>query len=137
MPNTPTPTLGLAIPSIGGDVNAWGGELNGDLAIIDNLGDFPVLTVAASGILAFSNVPETIILAYGGALGITINLPIGIPAGINRAFTIKKMDATNGIVSVNALVSTIDGLSSYDLFNQFQYLRVVWDGVQWDVIGNN
>ena len=34
-----------------------------------SLGDFPVLTVAASGILAFSNVPETIILAYGGASG--------------------------------------------------------------------
>src|SRR6202167_3353383 len=137
MPQTPTPTLGLAIPSIGGDVNAWGGELNGDLAIIDNLGDFPVLTVAASGILAFSNVPETIILAYGGASGITINLPIGIPAGINRAFTIKKMDATNGTVVSDALVSLIDGSSAYELFNQFQFVKIIWDGNLWDVIGNN
>jgi hypothetical protein len=137
MPNTPTPTLGLAVPSVGSDVNQWGGELNSDLAIIDNLGDFPLLIVAASGTLAFSNVPETIIEAFGGAGGITLNLPIGIPAGINRSFVIKKMDATNGIVAVNALVSTIDGSSSYDLFNQYQYLRVLWDGSQWIVIGNN
>jgi len=137
MPGTPTPTLGLTVPTVGGDVNAWGNELNGDLAIIDNLGDFPVLIVAASGVLVFSNVPETIILCYGGAAGIALNLPIGIPAGITRSFVLKKMDATPGVVLINALVGTIDNAASWGLFNQFQYVRVLWDGTNWDVIGNN
>src|SRR5271155_4006863 len=137
MPGTPTPTLGLTVPTVGGDVNAWGNELNGDLAIIDNLGDFPVLIVAASGVLVFSNVPETIILCYGGAAGIALTPPIGIPVGIQRSFLLKKMDATNGAIIINALVSTIDNAASYGLFNQFQYVRILWDGVQWDVIGNN
>ena len=85
MPNLPTPTLGLAVPSISGDVNSWGAELNGDLVTLDALGDYPVFPVVTSASIVFSNVPETIIEAYGGAAGIVINLPIGIPAGINRA----------------------------------------------------
>jgi hypothetical protein len=137
MPNLPTPTLGLAVPSIGGDVNSWGAELNGDLVTLDALGDYPVFPVVTSASIVFSNVPETIIEAYGGAAGIVINLPIGIPAGINRAFTIKKMDATNGVVAVNALVSTIEGSASYDLFNQWQYAKFLWDGTLWIVVGNN
>src|SRR5271156_2739425 len=137
MPNTPTPILGLAVPSVGGDVNLWGTELNTNFPILDELGDYPVLIVAASLSLAFFNVPETIVLCYGGAAGITLNLPIGIPAGIQRVLTLKKMDATVGTVLINALVSTIDGASSFGLFNQYQYVRLLWDGVQWDVIGNN
>lgn len=137
MPNTPTPILGLVVPSVGGDVNVWGGELNTNFPILDNLGDFPVLVVAASVTLAFSNVPETIVECYGGASGIGLNLPIGIPAGINRSFVLKKMDATAGAVLINALVSTIDGASSWGLFNQYQYVRILWDGAQWIVIGNN
>ena len=35
MPNSPTPNMGLTPPTVSGDFNEWGGELNNDLSIVD------------------------------------------------------------------------------------------------------
>jgi Chaperone of endosialidase len=33
---TPTPNKGFTLPTVGGDFNTWGGELNGNFSILDN-----------------------------------------------------------------------------------------------------
>ena len=133
MPGTPTPILGLAVPTVGGDANAWGGELNGDLAIIDNLGAAEVVNVAANFSVSIGVFPEIIYRATGGPGGITGTLPN--PATCSgKIFTVKKVDSGVGAVIVSGL---IDGGTSYNLTTQYSYVRLLSNGASYDVIANN
>lgn len=136
MPGPPTPNLGLTVPTVGGDVNTWGTELNGDLAILDGLGAYTVYQTSIGLLVAFTIFPEVIVLASGGAGGIAVQLP-ACSAWAKKAALIKKVDATVGVVSVSCLSGQIDGFPSYPLVNQFQYVRLLSDGVNANVIGNN
>ena len=45
---TTTPNKGLTLPNVNGDFGVWGGELNGDLSILDaNLGGLTAGAVKA------------------------------------------------------------------------------------------
>jgi hypothetical protein len=55
-----------------------------------------------------------------------------------QSFTIKKVDSGAGIVSLATSSSQkIDGQSSYDLVNQWQFIAVQSDGANYQVIANN
>lgn len=133
MPGTPTPILGFIIPTVGGDNNIWGGELNANFALADGLGacanvNFSVDTVATAGVF-----PEKVYRGTTGAGTIALTLPP--PATCpGKIFTAKKVDAGLGTLSV---VGAIDGQVSWDMNNQFQYVRVQSNGASYDVIGNN
>lgn len=133
MPNSPTPNLGLTVPTVGGDANVWGAELNADLAIIDQLAAPTVVNVAANFTLSVAVYPEITYRAVGGAGGINGNLPN--PAiCLGKIFTIKKVDSGVGVVTV---VGAIDGGTSWALRNQYSYVRVQSNGASYDVIANN
>jgi len=132
MPGVPTPILGLAVPTIGGDVNSWGGELNADLAIPDNLGALAIFNINSNYSAIVSTAPETVIRVTTGAGTIVVTLPN--PAICNgKLFTIKKVDSGVGQVSV---VGAIDGQASYIIGDQFSYVRLMSNGASYDVIGN-
>lgn len=133
MPNTPTPNLGLAVPTVGGDNNTWGNELNGDLAILDNLGAASVVSESASFNAVASVFPEVIYRVTTGSSTITCTLP-SPSACTGRIFTIKKIDSGIGMVSI---VGSIDGQSSWVRATQFSFVRVISNGASYDVIGNN
>lgn len=134
MPNSPTPILGLSVPTVGGDSGIWGTELNTDLAILDFLGALAILSTAVNLTVPLSTAPETVILATAGAGGITITLPT--PASCTgKVFTVKKVDSAIGAVTIQG--GTIDGNSSYIRSNQYSYARLLSDGVNYDVIGGN
>ena len=133
MPGTPTPNLGLTVPTVGGDSDAWGTELNGDLAIIDNLGAATVISQSASFNAVASVFPEVIYRVTTGAATITCTLP-SPSACTGRIFTIKKIDAGVGQVSI---VGSIDGQSSWVRATQWSYVRLASNGASFDVIGNN
>jgi hypothetical protein len=136
MPGPPTPNLGLAVPTVGGDFNTWGNELNGDLAILDNLGAFAVNQVSASGGLILGVNPISVFLASGGAVGIVLIIPS--PASFpGRIVTVKKVDAANGTVQLVPLSGNIDGSPSLTLFNQYQFVMLYSDGTNLNVIGAN
>jgi hypothetical protein len=69
----------------------------------------------------------------------TINATLPTAVGITGQLAcIKKVDAGAGTVSVlTTSAQTIDGLSSYQLTNQFQYVEVISDGSNWQIISNN
>src|SRR6267378_1141341 len=102
MPGSSTPNLGLVVPTVGGDVNAWGGELNSDLAILDGLGAFTVYQTAIGILVAFTVFPEVIVLATGGASGIAVQLP-ACATWRNKVGLVKKVDAAVGIVTVSCI----------------------------------
>jgi hypothetical protein len=135
MPGPPTPILGLTVPTVGGDNGIWGTELNADLAILDNLGALSTVAVAVNYIAPVPVFPEAVILATGGAGGISVTLPA--PASCKgRAFLIKKVDAAVGVITVTPFAGLIDGQLNYLLPNQYQYVRVLSDGANYNVIGN-
>lgn len=124
------------MPTVGGDYNTWGNELNGDLAIIDALGAFAVNQVSASGGLTLGVNPITVFMATGGALGIVSIVPS--PASFpGRILIVKKVDAANGSVELVPLSGNMDGAPNYTLFNQYQYVIFYSDGTNLNIIGGN
>ncbi len=133
MPGTPTPNLGLVVPTVGGDANIWGTELNNNLAIIDQLAAPTVVNVATNFTLSIAVFPEITYRAIGGVAGINGNLP-NPATSLGKIFTIKKVDSGVGAVTV---VGAIDGGTSWVLRNQYSYVRVQSNGASYDVIANN
>lgn len=141
MPGPSTPILGLTVPTIGGDANTWGGELNGDLAIIDLLGAAMVSASSAGRTLAYGVSPMNRAYETGGAGGITDVLPSAV-GHAGQGFLIKKVDAGAGAVTINTTggqtIGDIGGpVSSYSLVNQGQYVWVESDGANFQIITNN
>lgn len=132
MPGTPTPNLGLLVPTVGGDLNSWGAELNADLAIIDQLGVNTTLAQGASFTAVAGIGPITVYRLTTGAANINVNLPAAATC-IGKTFVFKKADAGLGSAII---LGSIDGQASYILSNQYQYLTVVSNGATFDVIGN-
>jgi len=90
-----------------------------------------VRAVAASGAILAT---DDVLLGTAGAGGITLTLPA--PAtNANHIFTIKKVDAAAGFVTVaqNA-AETIDGAASVNLISQYQAISVISDGTNWFII---
>jgi hypothetical protein len=136
MPGPPTPNLGLTVPTIGGDFNNWGAELNADLAILDGLGAATSYSPSVNFTVPFVAFPEVFVYATGGAGGITVSLPA--PATWKgKIVVIKKMDPALGAVIVTPAAGLVDGSPSYFLVNQNQYVRLHSDGVNANVVGNN
>lgn len=131
MPSGLTPNLGLTIPTVGGDNNQWGAELNTDLAIIDALGTSTSLPQGASFVATGSVTPETVyrVTTNGATVTVTLNASV-----IGKILTFKQVDGGAGKV---VIVGTIDGQGSYVLAQQYQYVRLQWNGTTYDVIGNN
>lgn len=134
MPGTPTPNLGLTVPTIGGDNNIWGAELNADLMILDGLGVATVAPPFSADMTAVAGV--SVEKTYRGSSGAgTVNLTLPTPVGIaGKIFVIIKIDAAIGNINI---IGTINDQPNYSLGNQYQYVRVQSNGTTYDVIGNN
>jgi hypothetical protein len=134
MPSTPTPILSLTVPTVGGDSNTWGTEVNGNWQIIDNLGAAPTTVVNSTPYAAtFNQFPESVFRVTTGASNLVFNLPSPTLC-YGKIFTVKKLDLSAGIVQI---MGSIDGFTEWDLTNQYQYVRLYSNGVSFDVIGNN
>lgn len=134
MPGSPTPILGLTVPTVGGDNGTWGTELNTDLAILDNLGAATVINESADFAAAASVFPEVVYRVTTGSSVITATLPSPTSIPVGKIFTIKKIDSGVGQVVVSG---SIDGATSWTIGTQWSYVRVSNNGATYDVIGNN
>lgn len=69
---------------------------------------------------------------------VTITLPAASSAGSSTGglwFEIKRIDGSANTVTVNTTSSqTIDGAMTYSLSSQYQTVRVISNGVDWDII---
>jgi hypothetical protein len=138
LPGAPTPNLGLTVPTVGGDTGIWGPEVNANWAILDGLGAYPPVVLAATGTIPLASPlpPITFVQASGGAAGIVLSIPA--PSSFaGRLIGIKKVDATNGAVVLNPLSGMIDGAANYTLFNYGQYVLLYSDGSNLYIFGNN
>jgi hypothetical protein len=74
---------------------------------------------------------NSIVLATGGAGGITVTLPAPTAGKI---FNIKKVDAGIGSITINTLSGTIDGFSSKSLMVQYESFTITSNGTNYFII---
>jgi hypothetical protein len=135
MPGTPTPILGLTVPTVGGDNNTWGTECNANWSIIDFLGAQGVFPVSSAFIVVAGPQMERFYRVTTGGLNVpgTLPDPGTIPPG--KVFNVMVADVGGQITlsCVNPAV-TIQGSATYLLTNQFASVRLLANGVNYDVI---
>ena|SRR5579863_4388158 len=133
-----TPNQALSQPVVGGDTNLWGSELNTNFGILDLFATLNVIAVSITGtsIIAANTSVEKVTT---GASTITRTLPDAtVTAYKGRTMMYKKVDSGAGTVVINGTSGqTIDGLTTYTLVNQWQYVTMTNDGLNWIVIGGN
>lgn len=96
-----------------------------------------VTTLTISGGVNVSSSGNVLVLATGGAGGITVTLPTAVGAA-GQSACIKKTDSGVGAVTVATTGGqTIDGASTYLLVNQYQYVTVQSDGSNWWIVAQN
>lgn len=80
---------------------------------------------------------DEVVLGDATSGDITITLPLAADV-TGRAFTIKKVDSSANIVTVDANgAETIDGTTTFDLAFQYDYVKLLSDGTEWFIISNN
>ena len=138
MPTT-SKYMGLTVPTVGGDANAWGGYITADLGLIDALAVYNVVAVSTSGNLSVYNGPA-IVKATGGAGGISLALPDANASGANagRVYIFVKVDSGAGAITVTtSMGQTISGASTANITEQWNGLIIQSDGANWVIIGTN
>lgn len=104
-----TTKLGLDIPVVGGDSDAWGDKLNADLEIIDKAVQYERLVKSVAGA---SNVTLTAeessytVLRFTGVL--TGNISVSIPVNPERAYVVEN--ATSGAFTLTFKTTTGTGV---------------------------
>jgi hypothetical protein len=135
MPGTPTPILNLTVPTIGGDSNSWGQEINNNLSILDNLGAVTAVNINFNQSIAPTIFPEMLARVSTGSLTITVTVPAPSTV-LGKIFTVKKVDAGLGQINVvTADGSLIDGVAAWQISNQYSFVRMASMGAGYDVIG--
>lgn len=134
---TLTPILGLSVPTINGDNNTWGSELNGNLSIIDLLGAAGIFNVSSNFNVVSGSQVERFYRVVTGGMNVAGTLPDPgtIPPG--KLFTIKVLDVGGSatLACINVAV-TIDGQANYVIPNQYSGVRLLANGVNFDVVGS-
>lgn len=91
---TTTPNLGMTLPVVGSDTNVWGGYLNSDLTILDNI--FPT---AGNGTSVGLNIGTGKTLTVAGTLNATgtVTLPTDTTFNNPTTYTISSISGTGGV----------------------------------------
>ncbi|MBT7996001.1 MAG: hypothetical protein HN691_14090, partial [Bacteroidetes bacterium] len=116
--------IGTSTPSSTLDVS---GSYGLKLDTISNLASFTITLTANHNILIANN------------SSLIQNLLVNLPAAASckgRIYTVKSINSGIVIVNPNG-AETIDGASTKNLANPYDYVRFVSDGSNWFVIGNN
>lgn len=75
---------------------------------------------------------DSIILADASGGIFNVTLPDATTVN-GKVITVKRISASNNVT----VVGTIDGVSNYTLNSDNKYVKVVSNGTDWHVIGNN
>jgi len=97
----------------------------------------PSLSIASTNVDRPLLITDGLLLCTPGSGEVTITLPDATTL-LSKVYYIKKADTDVGIVNIITINSqTIDILPNYQLLNKNQFVQVVSDGSNWQVIGAN
>lgn len=96
-----------------------------------------VLAIAAKSAAYTALVSDEIITGDATSAAFTITLPTAVGKA-GQTYTIKRINSGANAVTVGTTSSqTIDGAATYALSAQYKYVKVVSDGANWIIVGNN
>ncbi len=97
------------------------------------------ITTAFAAKSASYTVTSTDSVLTGNATTSPVTFTLPTASGIaGREYTFKKIDSSaNAVTIATSSSQTIDGLATYSLASQWKYVRVISDGSNWIVVGNN
>ena len=89
--------------------------------------------VTAAGTVTVANTDYIVIVNKTVGAATTVDLPTGIT---NTVFEIKdgKGDANTNNITVTPAAGNIDGSATYVISTAYGYVRLIYNGVQWNVI---
>jgi hypothetical protein len=115
-----------------GNVSRW----DGSAWVCDAAPSSSVNSISVRNSDANILVSEQVILS--GATPLSANITLTLPSAvgnIGKQYSFKKVDSSNYSVSiVGSSSQTVDGMSSVVLQSQYQYLTVVSDGANWQIL---
>jgi NDP-sugar pyrophosphorylase family protein len=80
---------------------------------------------------------DEIIAADASSSAFTVTLPTAVGVA-GQTYTIKRINTGSNAVTVGTTSSqTIDGATTYALSIQYKYVKVVSNGTNWIIVGNN
>lgn len=79
---------------------------------------------------------DDVVLVNGGVDGVVVSLPSAVGL-LGASLVIKKIDDGAEVVVNPNGTETVDGYATYVLVNLNQYVEIVSDGTNWQVIANN
>jgi hypothetical protein len=96
-----------------------------------------ITAVNSSVNIGFTGATNAAFMATAGAGGITLSLPTA--RGVSsQIIIVKQVDSGAGGVTINPISGEfIDSDTSYVLSNMNQYVMMISDGTQWQIIANN
>lgn len=138
---TSTTNMGLLKPIVGNDTGLWGGQLNGDLDVLDLLAVYPINMRVQFGVLTLTYDlvrPISFEFCTAGSSDLNLTLPDAVSEE-GKIFLVIKTDSGIGAVNLNPSgLETINGVNApYILTNQWQYVGVITDGSNWTIVINN
>lgn len=93
--------------------------------------------VAAKTTTYTANANDSVILCNATSAAFTVTLPTAASI-TGTEYMIKKTDSSVNACTVGTTSSqTIDGSTTYALSLQYKYVRVISDGANWQIFGNN
>ncbi len=96
-----------------------------------------VLAIAAKSAAYTALVSDEIITGDATSAAFTITLPTAV-GKTGQTYTIKRINSGANAVTVGTTSSqNIDGAATYALSAQYKYVKVVSDGTNWIIVGNN
>jgi hypothetical protein len=147
---TSTPNKGLTLPIVNSDFGIWGGELNNDLAILDNaLGGVATINVAGnSNVTATAAQAQNLTQLLTGQLTGNISYVLPAVGGLyiieNQslgAFSITVVTSAAGSVGINVpqnknLIVYSDGVNVYNPSVNSPAPAVTWQVISTQTISN-
>lgn len=149
--STSTPIYGLSKPAVNNpvDQDQWGTELNADLDELDGLMATAIKFVKSVQTASFSVTAPTAgsgttgdskksFLCNATSASIVVSLPTAASAGDGFTVVFKKTDATTNTVTITGSgTETIDGSNINILSAQYDYVVLICDGVNWNIVSRS
>jgi hypothetical protein len=121
-----------AIPLVYGDFSSKQLNINGTLSTAGTIQAFSAKTSAYTILTSDEIITGD---ATSGIFTITLPTAVGVTG---QTYTIKRINSGSNAVTVGTTSSqTIDGSTTYALSTQYKYVKVVSDGANWIIVGNN
>jgi hypothetical protein len=93
-----------------------------------------ISTLAAKSAAYTLTAADYVVVCNATTAAFTVTLPTAVGA-LGRTYKVKKTDSSANAVTVATTSSqTIDGATTYSLVRQWQFIEVVSDGANWQVI---